>query len=175
MKSPSPFQRLIRTRTISFVTALALHLGWALALGVLLMALRREPEHAPALSRAVTFVPILITFAVLCAASTAAVWGLRQQAVRWIRGLGHDDLTASLAATCTGLIALSLVALVALGVPSLSSRLSRGEMDIVMFSALMLIGVIAVSIGWLLIEGLVGTAPRLPGRIEASLSQPRTE
>jgi hypothetical protein len=171
MKSPNTFQRLLRVRTISFVTALTLHLGWALTLCVLLMALRRSPGTGSPSPSAVSFVPVALLFAAVCAAASAAVWGGRQQVVRWIRGLTRDDLVAALAAVCAGGVALSLIGLVAVGLPSLSARLSRGEMDAVMVGAIAVIGVLAVSLGWVLVEGLVGGTPSLPGRIEASLSR----
>jgi hypothetical protein len=120
-------------------------------------------------------VPVTLFFAAICATAGAAVWGGRQQVVRCIRGLSRDDLAAALATVCSGGLALSLVGLVAAGLPSLAARLSRGEMDAVMLGAIAVIGVLAVSLGWLLVEGLIGGTPSLPGRIEASLSRRGSE
>lgn len=175
MKSPNAFQRLLRVRTISFVTALVLHLGWALTLGVLLLALRRGPGASSAAASSGSFLPVSLAFAAICAAASAAVWGCRQQVVRWIRGLSYEDLAAGFAAVCSGIVSLSLVGLVAAGLPSLAARLSRGEMDAVMCGALVVIGVLAVGLGWILTEGLIGGSPTLPGRIEASLSRQSSE
>src|SRR5438270_4887237 len=83
MKSPKLFQRLLRIRAISFSTALALHLGWALALSVLLIAARRGLAEGKAPVGALGAAP-LVGFALVCAAASAAVWGRRRQTVRWI-------------------------------------------------------------------------------------------
>jgi hypothetical protein len=138
---------------------------------VLLLALRRgltsdQTPRTPAL-----FLPVLLVFAALCVAGSAAVWGGRQRVVRRLRELSDDDLTAVLAAGGTGAASLALVGLVALALPSLSARLSRGEMDVVVVVALMLIGVLAVGLGWILLEALVDAPPPLPGKLEARLAR----
>jgi hypothetical protein len=171
MNSPSVFQRLLRVRTVSFVTALALHVGWALTLAVLLLALRRTAGPASSPPAPGTFVPVALLFATVCAAASATVWGCRRQVVRWLRGLSEEDLAAAFASLFSAVVSLALVGLVAVGIPSLAARLSRSEMDAVICGALVVIGVLAISLGWVLVEGLVGGAPALPGRLEASLSR----
>jgi hypothetical protein len=44
-------------------------------------------------------------------------------------------------------------------------------MDVVMVGALVLIGILAVSLGWVVQEALVGTPTILPGKLESSLSR----
>jgi hypothetical protein len=174
MKSPNRFQRLLKARLLSFCTALALHLGWALALAVLLIAVRRGLAKAGPGNLESTFALPLASFAAVCAAGSAVVWGGRQQVVRWLRNLDDEDISATLAAACTAGVSMSLIGLVAVGIPSLARQLSPVEMQGVMIGSLAVIGTLAVSLGWVLFEGLSGVAPSLPGKLEASLSRHRS-
>jgi hypothetical protein len=171
MKSPNPLHRLLRVRLWSFSAAIVLHLGWALALAAVLVAVRRDLALPVPQRPGTAFVPLLTLFAALCAAVSTIIWGRRQQAVRWVRSLSEDDVAVALAATSTGAVSMGLVGLVAVGIPSLSRLLSRGELDILMALAIAVIGVIAISIGWILFEGLGGMTGPLPGKLEASLSR----
>src|SRR5437016_7340924 len=106
MKSPDPLRHMLRLRLVSFSTAVLLHIGWALALVMLLVAIRRGLAGGGPVG-ALCAAPLL-TFALLCATGSAVIWGRRREAVRWIRRLNDDDIAAALAAACTAAVSLAL-------------------------------------------------------------------